>query len=83
LGWQGSYKHGSYFLLETKAIVNVNGIPLLTFQISKGVQQGCPLISYLFILIGEVFNVLVKQAMESKEIKGVMLPIKVNQHVIS
>jgi hypothetical protein len=34
-------------------------------------------------MIGEVFNVLIKQAMESKEIKGVMLPNKVNQHVLS
>jgi hypothetical protein len=34
-------------------------------------------------MIGEVFNELIKEAMESKEIKGVVLPNKVNQHVIS
>jgi hypothetical protein len=34
-------------------------------------------------MIGKKFNVIVKQAMENKEIKGVMLRSKVNQHVIS
>lgn len=69
--------------LEVEVVVNVNRIPLSTFPIWKGIQQRCPIVLYLFILIGKTFNVIVKRTMESKKIEGVMLLNKVNQHVVS
>jgi len=69
--------------LEVEVVVNVNGIPLSTFPIWKGIQQRCPIVLYLFILIGKTFNVIAKRTMEYKEIEGVMLFNKVNQHVDS
>lgn len=68
--------------LEVEVVVNVNGIPLPTFPIWKGIQQRCPIVLNLFILIGKAFNVIVKRTMENKEIEGVMLLNKVNQHVV-
>jgi hypothetical protein len=35
--------------------------------------QGCPLAPYLFIIVGEVLNIMFKEAKHKGEIKGVQL----------
>jgi hypothetical protein len=60
------------FILFLEVVVNVNGIPLSTFPIWKGIQERCLIVLYLFILIGKTFNVIVKRTMKNKEIEGVI-----------
>jgi hypothetical protein len=43
------------------------------FQIRKEVRHGNPLVSYLFLLLGEILNILIKQLMGRREICGVVL----------
>jgi hypothetical protein len=43
------------------------GAPPKRFQINRGVCQGCPLAPYLFLLIGEVLNIQMKEAGQKRE----------------
>jgi hypothetical protein len=52
-----------------KAIVNIEGQPSKSFDIQRGVMQGCPLASYLLLIVGEVLDHMVKRAMATKEFK--------------
>lgn len=39
----------------------VNGAPTKEFAIYRGIRQGDPLSSYLFLFVGEVLNQLIKR----------------------
>jgi hypothetical protein len=54
--------------------VNINGKSTNYSPIQQGVQQGCPLAPYLFLIIGEVSNHCLKNKMQKGCIKGLMLP---------
>jgi len=45
-----------------------------TFQIKRGVRQGCPLAPYLFLIMDEVLNIMIKQATTRGEIHGIKIP---------
>jgi hypothetical protein len=47
---------------NARAVMILNGQLVDTFDIKRGVKQRCPMALYLFILIGEILNQLVKQA---------------------
>jgi hypothetical protein len=47
---------------NARVVMNLNGQLVDTFNIKRGVKQRCPMALYLFILIGEILNQLVKQA---------------------
>ncbi len=47
-------------LKNAEAIICINGSITKAFKIKKGVRQGCPLAPYLFILVDEVLNFMVK-----------------------
>jgi hypothetical protein len=36
------------------------------------VKQGCPLFPYFFLLMGEVFNIMIKQVTKNGEIRGIL-----------
>jgi hypothetical protein len=36
------------------------------------VKQGCPLVPYFFFLMGEVFNIMIKQVTKNGEIRGIL-----------
>ena len=40
--------------------ININNQATQTFRLYRGVHQGCPLAPYLFIILGEALNVVVK-----------------------
>ncbi len=44
------------------------------FKIEHGIKQSYPLTPYLFILVGEVFNFMVKEVMTLGDVKGILLP---------
>jgi hypothetical protein len=56
---------------EVKTRVYFNGAIIITFQIKKKVRQRCPLTPYLFIVVEEVFNFMIKEISKLGEIKGV------------
>jgi len=47
---------------------------IATFQIKRGVSQGCPLAPYLFLIMDEVWNIMIKQATTRGEIHGIKIP---------
>ena len=49
------------------------------FPIKRRVRQGCPLVPYLFLLIGEVLNLAKKHVIAVDELTGVILPKEVDE----
>ena len=59
---------------DASASVKINGSSSPAFAIERGVRQGCLLAPYLFLLVAEVLNAMVKRGMEQGQVKGVKLP---------
>ncbi|XP_071689306.1 uncharacterized protein [Rutidosis leptorrhynchoides] len=53
--------------------VLVNGSPTKEFKLGRGVRQGDPLSTFLFILAAEGLNLLVKAAVRSNLLEGVLI----------
>ena len=51
-------------------LVIINGVPRGLIFPERGLKQGCPLSSYLFLLCAEVFSSLLSQAERNQHIKG-------------
>ncbi len=47
---------------------------IATFQIKRGVSQGCPLVPYLLLIMYEVLNIMIKQATTRGEMHGIKIP---------
>jgi hypothetical protein len=45
-----------------------------TFKVDKVLSRGAPLAPYLFILVGKMFNHMVKEEYQLGNIKGIALP---------
>nr|PNR42790.1 hypothetical protein PHYPA_017620 [Physcomitrium patens] len=56
------------------ANVKVNGALASTFTIARGVHQGCPLVSHLFLIVAKAFNSVIKLSVTAGRIKGIRLP---------
>jgi len=48
-------------LLDASIVVSINGKLSNSFDIQHGVRQRCPLAPYLFLLVGETFNIAAKE----------------------
>jgi hypothetical protein len=68
--------------LDAEASVKVNGSPSSSFQFRRGVRQGCPLAPYLFLIVAEVLNAMVKIEVHEGIVKGIALPVENRQQVI-
>lgn len=68
---------------KTQTAVKVNGTHFVAFPIGRGVRQGCPFAPYLFIIIAEVLNTMVKNGVEGGSIKGITLRGGSRQQVIA
>jgi len=65
LGFLEEFVNMTQFLFHgAKASVKVNGTQSTVFDIQKGVRQGYPLPPYIFLIVVEVLNGMVKNGME-------------------
>lgn len=68
---------------DVAAIVKVNGSQSPAFGIHRGVRQGCLLALYLFLIVAEVLNAMVKRGVEEGAVKGIDLPAEGKEQVIA
>ncbi len=59
-------------------MVSLDGGVIKPYQMKREVKQGFPLAPYLFILMGEIFNFMVKDAMRVGEIERISLSESTN-----
>ncbi len=58
---------------NVQVMVCLNRAIIKYFKLKRKIKQGFPLVPYLFILMGEVFNFMVKDAMKVGEIERISL----------
>jgi hypothetical protein len=68
-------------LVSSRIFVLVNGSPTEEFSPSRGLRQGDPLSPFLFLIVAEGFNALIKQAKEEHLFTGI--PIGSERIVVS
>jgi hypothetical protein len=59
------------FLQSASFAVLINGDPSYFFISSQGLREGCPLSPFLFLLITEALNIIIKEAHSNGSIRGV------------
>jgi hypothetical protein len=59
---------------RVQACVSINGRTTRKFKIEQGVKQGCPVASYLFLVIGEILNECIKWEVALDHIRGITFP---------
>ena len=75
LGMPNSFTHMIRLLFQDAVVsVNIHNQATLPFELHSGVRQGCPLASYLFIIIMEALNVTIKNAVQIGHIESISLP---------
>ena len=65
------------YISSANFAVLVNGSPSSLFPASRGIRQGCPLSSLLFILVIEGLSLLIEDAKRNGKVKG----IKISSHL--
>lgn len=73
----------SMLLHDASASVMLNGKTTEQFPIHRGVWQRCPLVPYLFLLIGEVLNMAVSKEQQTGQIQGIELSNSTLQQLLS
>jgi hypothetical protein len=68
---------------DATVCIKINGTQTTAFAIERGVRQGCPLAPYLFLIVVEVMNAMVKSEVASGAIRGITLPGGEQQQVIA
>lgn len=56
----------------------INGGASNFFKVSHEIRKCCPLTPFLFILVTETLNLLVKQAKNEHKIKGIKVPYEIS-----
>jgi hypothetical protein len=56
---------------DASATVKVNGSQTRSFGIKRGMRQGYPMAPYLFLVVAEVLNAMVKEVVNSGMVKGI------------
>lgn len=70
-------------LTDANTCVNVNGRSTKKFEIQEGVRQGCPIVPYLFLIIGEILNESIKREVAVGNIRGISMPGLDEQQILS
>jgi len=58
---------------DVKATMCINGNITPYFHVHKGVRQGCPLASYIFLIMGEIFNMMFNGVMKKGKVRGIKM----------
>lgn len=61
----------SWLFKDAKAYIKVNETLSIPFIIERRVRQGCSLILYLFYIVGEAFNLMIRKELSLKLIKRI------------
>jgi hypothetical protein len=68
---------------NVEVAINLNGKVIKTFEIKRRIRQGCPLVPYLFFIIGEMLNVMVKShSPREGEIQGIKISEGLANHLV-
>ena len=74
LGMPNSFTHTIRFLFQDPVVlIKNNDQATKPSNLHRGVRQGCPLAPYLFVIIAEALNVVVKNALRIGHIEGICL----------
>lgn len=60
-------------LIKAKVAVCFNGNITPYFHLHKGVNQSYSLALYLFLIVGDIFNMMFKRAMKIGKVRGIKL----------
>lgn len=55
------------FFLNIWASITLNSCNNEEFKVERGVTQGCPMAPYCILIVGEVFNHIIKKSMRERE----------------
>ena len=69
----------SLLFQNASACIKLNREPSPYLAIQRGIHQGCPLVPYLFFIVGEVLNAMVSQEMREERVQGISLPFEGRQ----
>jgi len=84
IGIPETFTHLVWMLLQdASASVTINGHMSKPFPIQRGVQQGCPLALYLFLLVAEALNMATKDKQRLGRILEIQLPDSEDRQLIS
>jgi len=84
IGIHDSFTHiVRMLLLDASASILINGQISSSFAIQRGVCQGCPLSPYLFLLVGEAFNMDAKEDQRLGKMQGIQLPESEDRQLLS
>lgn len=59
------------FLGNASTCIKVNGTLSKYFPIIRGMRQGCPLVLYLFLIVGEAINTMITKNIASGTIQSI------------
>jgi hypothetical protein len=84
LGFPDTFLRMSRLLFtDVAARVSLNGKSMKPFSIAQGVRQGCSLAPYLFLMVGEVLNYVIKREVYLGQIQGIRLPSALEAQTIA
>ncbi len=63
----------SLLIKDVKVTMCVNGNITPYFHVHKGVRQGCPLTLYIFLIMGEIFNMMFNGVMKIGKVIGIKM----------
>jgi hypothetical protein len=63
----------SVLIKDVKATMGVNGNITPYFHVHKGVRQGWPLAPYIFLIMGEILNMMFNGVMKIGKVRGIKM----------
>lgn len=68
---------------DTKICMKINRTFLEPFMIERRVQQGCPLVLHIFLIIAKVFNIMTIKKTKIRDTRGIQLSIVHRQQIMA
>jgi hypothetical protein len=68
---------------DASTTVSLNGECIDSFEIRRDLRQGCPLVPYFFLLVGEALHAATRAAIQAGDHLGILLPDRLTQQTLS